>query len=114
MYFNRYQTADRLKYPEFAEKPWHEKLICGCCFAFILILLILLPVLLFSDINPIVIVNPVLAGGIQISFEINNNGNSFDIFATNAFNIQSLTEADYDLLEDDFTFKDDSLKQEEF
>ena len=75
-----------------------------------MILLILLPILLFSNINPIVTENPVLSGGISISFEINNNGNSFDIFATNAFNIQPLTEADYELLQDDMTFKDDSLE----
>lgn len=64
----------------------------GFGFAFLLILLILFPILLFSGFNPITNYNPVLSGSININFEINENGNIYDIFKTDAFGLDLINE----------------------
>ena len=38
--------------------------------------------------------NPVKTGDIGIRFELNNNGNEYDIFNSQAFNIRGLTDAE--------------------
>jgi hypothetical protein len=64
----------------------------GLCFALTLIFLILVPILLFSGINPSLIENPVHQGYIELRFELNNSGNEYDIFVSQAFNIRSMGE----------------------
>jgi hypothetical protein len=56
----------------------------------------LAPVLLFSGINPIKIDNPVKQGFISMKFELNENGNEYNIFAAQAFNIRSLDKLEKD------------------
>jgi len=53
-------------------------------------LLILAPILLFSGANPTLVENPVKSGLIELTFELNNSGNMYDIFNSQAFNIRSL------------------------
>jgi len=92
VYYNKCQSDERRARPEFEPRDFFEKLTQGFCFAFTLICLILAPVLLFSGINPIKIANPVLQGAISMSFELNSNGNEYNIFTAQAFNIRPLKE----------------------
>lgn len=55
-------------------------------------MLILAPILLFSGINPTMVGNPVMSGNIGIRFELNNSGNEYSIFTSQAFNIRDLEE----------------------
>ena len=75
LYVNQYQNNDRKNRKEFAQRPWYEKFFQGFCFAFLLILVILAPILLFSGINPIMVKNPVLLGQLSLTLEMNSNGN---------------------------------------
>jgi len=87
IYFNKYQSDMRRKRPEFAPRETWEKFFIGFCFAFGLIILILAPILLFSGINPILIPNPVKGANLNIKFELNNSGNEYNIFHTQAVHV---------------------------
>jgi len=52
----------------------------------------LAPILLFSGINPTLVDNPVKSGLIDLTFELNNSGNQYQIFNSQAFNIRGLQE----------------------
>jgi piezo-type mechanosensitive ion channel component 1/2 len=95
LYQCQIQNKDRGQKREYLQRPWYEKFFQGFCFAFALILVILAPILLFSGINPIMVKNPVLSGQMQMSLELNQNGNSYSILHTQAFNIQRLDESDF-------------------
>ena len=60
-------------------------------------MLILAPILLFSGINPTLVDNPVKSGSIELSFELNNSGNTYQIFQSQAFNIRGLNEEESNL-----------------
>lgn len=92
IYFNKYQSDQRKQRREFEERHWTEKFFQGFCFSFGIILLILAPILLFSGINPTLVDNPVKSGFIEISFELNNSGNIYQIFSSQAFNIRGLAQ----------------------
>ena len=66
------------------------KFLYGVLFNFGLIILILLPIVLFSGINPTLANNPVISGSLSISFELMNNGKMYSIFSSDAFNMQDL------------------------
>ncbi len=53
------------------------KVFQGFCFALGLIIIIIGPILLFSD--PIMVKNPVLSGIVGLSLEMNSNGNVYNI-----------------------------------
>jgi hypothetical protein len=82
LYQCQIQNKDRGQKREYQQRPWYEKFFQGFCFAFALILVILAPILLFSGINPIMVKNPVLSGQMQMSLELNQNGNSYSILHT--------------------------------
>lgn len=50
--------------------------------------MILAPILLFSGINPIMVNNPVLSGTMQMSLELNQNGNNYKLLQTQAYDIK--------------------------
>lgn len=54
-------------------------------------ILILGPILLFSGLNPIMVKNPVQEGLIELSLEMNSNGNCYSILETQGFNFQTLS-----------------------
>lgn len=108
VYFNKYQSDQRKQRREFEERDWTEKFFVGFCFAFGIILLILAPILLFSGINPTLVDNPVKSGIIDLTFELNNSGNQYQIFNSQAFNIRSLHEEEQETFDTMYT----SLDQE--
>lgn len=79
------------------------KFFQGFCFAFGLILLILVPILIFSGITPIMVENPVLSGMLTIQVEMNSNGNQYNILTTQAFNLLGLTGGDLDSINEYFS-----------
>jgi hypothetical protein len=96
VFYNKQQADWRKERPEFEPRDFFEKLSQGFCFAFSLILLILAPILLFSGINPIKIDNPVKQGFISMKFELNESGNEYNIFTSQAFNIRPLEDSEKD------------------
>ena len=94
VYFCKYQSDQRRARREFEERHWTEKFFVGFCFAFGIILLILAPILLFSGMNPTMIANPVKSGKMELVFELNNSGNQYAIFESQAFNIRGLTQSE--------------------
>jgi hypothetical protein len=50
---NRNDMAVRMKYPYGQPIRSFDKIIFGCCTVFLLILVIILPILIFSTLNPI-------------------------------------------------------------
>jgi hypothetical protein len=103
LYYNKYIFDHRRSHKKDAQRPWYEKFFQGFCFAFLLILVILAPILLFSGINPIMVKNPVLSAELQLSLDSLDNGNSYTVLVTNAAELTPLSKDDYDLLEDQFT-----------
>jgi hypothetical protein len=57
-----------------------EKFLFGSCFAFGIIVLIIVPIALFSDLNPTMLGNPIHDGDLFISFELNNQGKAYEIY----------------------------------
>lgn len=94
VYYNKYQSDQRKARREFEERHWTEKFFVGFCFAFGIILLILAPILLFSGINPTMTDNPLKSGTLELSFELSDSGNVYQIFQSQAFNIRSLNETE--------------------
>jgi hypothetical protein len=82
IYFNRYQNNGRRNKKEFDPQSWNEKFWKGFCFALGLMILILGPILLFSGLNPIMVKNPCQQGKVEISLEMNSNGNCYSILST--------------------------------
>lgn len=82
LYFNRFQSDTRKRRPEFKERTLAEKISMGVCFAFGLILLLLLPIVLFSGINPIMEQNPISGAKMFVDIELNGNGNTYQVFST--------------------------------
>ena len=76
--------------------------------------MILAPILLFSGFNPVMGPNPIQSGSLNIEFELMDNGNIFNIFEANAFNIMDLKLDEYDHMKDQFTFSDTSLNKDLF
>jgi hypothetical protein len=90
LYFNKYMADWRRKRTEYEEMTTSMKFLYGVLFNFGLIILILLPIVLFSGINPTLANNPVISGSLSISFELMNNGKMYSIFSSDAFNMQDL------------------------
>ena len=51
-----------------------DKVVFGVMFNFGLMMCILAPILLFSGLNPVQVINPVSAGTLSMEFELMNNG----------------------------------------
>ena len=109
VYYNKYQSDQRAERGEYEQRSWVEKFTVGFCFAVGLILLILAPVLLFSGINPIQVENPVKSGSLTIKFELNDSGNVYEIYKSQALNIHSLSESEAASFSEFFTPVDSEL-----
>ena len=83
---------------------WMDKMMFGVCFSLGLIFCILGPILLFSGINPVMVSNPILEGTLAFDFELMNNGKVFDIFQTQAFDVQPLDDEDFKEMKRRYTF----------
>jgi hypothetical protein len=73
-------------------------------FNFGLVMCILCPILLFSGMNPVQVVNPIIAGTLSMELELMNSGKVYSIFDTPAFNIDSLADEEYGAMNSAFTF----------
>mmetsp|Transcript_22704 Transcript_22704/g.17128 ORF Transcript_22704/g.17128 Transcript_22704/m.17128 type:complete len:190 (+) Transcript_22704:1573-2142(+) len=100
IYFNRYQSASRLKSGEFSTLPLSEKFLMGFCFSLAIIVIILLPILVFSD--PVLMANPVLDATVAISVELSNSQKVFDILQSESNWINQVTQQQIDILKDNF------------
>lgn len=67
---------------EFEPRDFSEKVCIGFCFAFGLIVVILIPIFLFSGLNPNMVPNPVLGGNLSFKFELNGLGNEYYIYSS--------------------------------
>jgi hypothetical protein len=94
LYYNQVQAEQRKERPEFRSRELWEKVLQGFCFALLLILVILAPILLFSGINPIMVKNPIKSGQLTIDLEMISTGNSYRIFENQGSRIQALTKVD--------------------
>jgi hypothetical protein len=70
--------------------------------------------MLFSGINPTLASNPIVGGSLSISFELMNNGKTYGIFNSDAFNLHNLHEKEYGQLTSSYNFVDRELKPDQF
>lgn len=80
-----------------------DKFFSGFCFAFGLVVIILAPILLFSGINPIMTKNPIYSAEVQIELQMNSDGNRYNIFKADAYDIVRLKGKDIDELNSKFS-----------
>mmetsp|Transcript_29081 Transcript_29081/g.28062 ORF Transcript_29081/g.28062 Transcript_29081/m.28062 type:complete len:172 (-) Transcript_29081:579-1094(-) len=73
----------------------------GFCFAFGIIIIILLPILIFSD--PILMHNPIYAGSFSLQLEFNSNGKLYDILESQAVDIKRMNSTQVADVENYFT-----------
>ena len=66
-------------------QPWYTKVLVGWCGFIVLILLIILPMIIFSSLNPTSTINIITGGTISIGVQL-GSFNSFEIFKTYHFN----------------------------
>ena len=102
LYINKYQTLSRKIVPKYAKRPFYEKALMGCCFAFGIVLLIILPILIFSGLSPIVVPNPLTGAELDARIVIAENGtnftqviDSFSIYHERALNVHPVNETQY-------------------
>lgn len=95
LFFNKYMADWRKSRTAYEEMTTFNKFLYGVLFNFGLIVLILAPILLFSGINPTLASNPIVGGSLSISFELMNNGKTYSIFNSDAFNLHNLHEKEY-------------------
>jgi hypothetical protein len=112
IYYNKYMEEFRKTRYEYEEQSLTDKILYGICFNFLLVLLILAPILLFSGFNPVMAPNPIQTGALNIEFELMDNGNVFSIFEANAFNINDLTIEEHDKMTEQYIFSDTQLDQD--
>jgi len=77
---------------EFEPRATSEKFTMGFCGFFMIALLILLPIILFSDLTPSYIYNPTIASSLVLSFQIGNSSSPHEIYRSAAYKIRSLNE----------------------
>lgn len=99
LYQNNYQNAGRKNRPHYGQVSFSKKFFEGFCFAFGLIMLILAPIIIFSGFSTILVDNPVIYATLNVQFELNNNGNSYSLLTTQAFDMTSLTKENVESLE---------------
>jgi hypothetical protein len=114
LFFNKYMADWRKSRTAYEEMDTLSKFLYGVLFNFGLILLILAPIMLFSGINPTLASNPIVGGSLSISFELMNNGKTYSIFNSDAFNLHNLHEKEYGQLTSSFNFVDRELKPDQF
>ena len=83
----------KILYPVGTENPLSVKRLMGGCGLFILILLIVGPIVLFSTLNPLSIINNPYTATIGISLKY-ASGNSFELFKRGGAKISNITEND--------------------
>lgn len=67
---------------------------------------------MFSGINPIKIDNPVKQGFISMKFELNESGNEYNIFTSQAFNIRPLENKEKDAFKSFFIPTDPEMNMQ--
>lgn len=116
IYFNKYQSDNWARRPEFQNRDFKEKITEGFCFAFLIILIILAPILVFSGINPGMVPNPVQAGSLQIKFNLNNI--DYYIFATQISSLETFNRTEVKQFNKDYKVvdntEDNTLQKAEF
>lgn len=92
IYYNKYMADWRRKKPEFDPQTKQSKFLYGILFNLSLVVLILAPIMLFSGMNPVMMVNPIINADMEIDFELMNNGKIYQIYTAKAFNVKDLPE----------------------
>ena len=72
LYATHWEMQDRLANHSFGEKRKFSERCYGCCLSLMLLSVILLPMLLFSTLNPAVEVNNIYRGSVRVDFLIRN------------------------------------------
>ncbi len=93
-YANLYETkcdmALRKLRKKGEERWWFEKFSWGFCFFIVLMLILILPMILFSSFNPNLVENKVLGGKFSVNLELRNPDLDTTTFTLNLFEVNNL------------------------
>jgi len=93
-YANLYETkcdmALRKNRQKGEERWWFEKFSWGFCFFIVLMLILIMPMILFSSFNPNLVENKVLGGKFSVNLELRNPELDTTTFTLNLFEVNSL------------------------